>query len=238
MRIISSFKDYYDSVQIYGVDKTKTYVRETEVCDIKSMEYIAVSNHINKIADNKYYINQLHSSCNSKYKTDPHVFKYNQIFIFFCGKIFNIVIYNVFDNMTILKNIDELNDVIINYGNRELLNKWQKIKNYAFYFTSMKDEYTKFFNIKENKQTETLFTALNSPCFCLDVLSNTVIINPMLKKFEFYTIMDSFTTYQNITMYMDNFLIGPPKNLTEVSDKIKIDKHGYDKWSFRKEPIN
>lgn len=237
MRIISNFKDYYDSVQIHGIDKTKHYIRKTITYDDESTEYTIVSNHVNKLTENKYYVNQLYNSCITKYKTDPNVFKYNQVILFFCGKIFNIVIYKVYTDIVIIKNIEELHDLIISKGNKEIVNKWLKIKNYIYYFKSMKEEYIEFFNIKENKQTLDLFLMFNSPCFCVDVLNKTIITNPMLKDFKFYTTMDSFTTYQNISMYIDNFLIGPPKNLITVSDKIKIDKHGYNKWSFRKEPI-
>jgi len=238
MRIISNFKDYYDSVQLYGTDKTKVYNRETTSYDEHSKEYSYLNSHISKLLNNKFYLNQLHNKCNTKYKIDKNVFCYNHVILFFCGKIFSLTIYSVYDKLHVLKTIDELNNVLLTYGDKELKNKWLKIKNYSFYFSSMRDEYTDFFNIKANKQTEELFHKIGSPCFCIDLLTKSLIVNPMLKDLEFYTIKDSFTAYQELMMYIDSILAGPKKPIIEISDKIKAEKHGYDKWSFRKEPIN
>jgi hypothetical protein len=60
-------------------------------------------------------------------------------------------------------------------------------------------------------------------------------INPNLKSIEFFKIKDAFSTFQEISMFLGNSLIVQNKQ-SEISDKDKIGKHGYDKWSFRKEP--
>jgi hypothetical protein len=238
MRIISNFKDYYDSVQIYGTDNTKIYNRKTISHSEYSQEYKLANEHLSKLTNNKVYLNQLHNKCNTKYKIDKNVFNYNKIILFFCGKIYTIAIYSIYNKLYILKNIDELDHLLVTYGNKDLKNKWLKIKNYSFYFSSMRDEYTEFFNIKENKQTEDLFHKIGGPCFCISLLTKSLIVNPMLKDLEFYTIKDSFTAYQELMTYIDSILAGPKKNIIEISDKIKVEKHGYDKWSFRKEPHN
>jgi len=57
--------------------------------------------------------------------------------------------------------------------------------------------------------------------------------NPILRDISFQKILDPYTIYQEISMFIDGIL--PRQNLdtTELSDETKIAKRGYDKWSFR-----
>jgi hypothetical protein len=48
--------------------------------------------------------------------------------------------------------------------------------------------------------------------------------------------MDSFTAFQEISMFLGGVLGAGEKNIVEVEDKYKITQHGFNKWSFRKEP--
>ena len=42
MKIISNFKDYYDGGAVYGIDKSRIYVRKTKILDVPK---IKTSNH-------------------------------------------------------------------------------------------------------------------------------------------------------------------------------------------------
>jgi len=37
-------------------------------------------------------------------------------------------------------------------------------------------------------------------------------------------------------MFMGGVLGSPEKEIVQIEDKYKITQHGFDKWSFRKEP--
>lgn len=91
----------------------------------------------------------------------------------------------------------------------------------------------------------------NTPIFLFDLNYNNVIINryrlggnkykfivnPMLKNYQFYKIFDTYTTFQEIQMFISGVLGNNEKNIIEIDDKHKIEQHGFDlKWSFRKEP--
>ena len=53
---------------------------------------------------------------------------------------------------------------------------------------------------------------------------------------EFYKVIDAFTAFQEISMFIGGVLGIGEKEIVEIEDKYKIGQHGFDKWSFRKEP--
>jgi hypothetical protein len=56
-----------------------------------------------------------------------------------------------------------------------------------------------------------------------------------LKDYGFDRIKDSFTAFQEISMYLSNILV-EQKEVVKVEDNVRIEKHGFDlKKSFRKE---
>jgi len=61
-------------------------------------------------------------------------------------------------------------------------------------------------------------------------------INPVLKDYEFYKIFDSYQAFQEIQMFISGVLGSKEKDIIMIEDKYKIASHGFDKWSFRKEP--
>jgi hypothetical protein len=65
---------------------------------------------------------------------------------------------------------------------------------------------------------------------------HTALVNPSLKDVEFYKVLDSFTAYQEIDMFISGTLPQSTAMPIEIADKDKIPQHGFDKWSFRKTP--
>jgi hypothetical protein len=63
-----------------------------------------------------------------------------------------------------------------------------------------------------------------------------LVFNPVLKDIQFYRIVDNFTAYQELAMFVSGVLGGKSPKTIEVSNDIKIAKRGFDEWSFRKEP--
>jgi hypothetical protein len=62
------------------------------------------------------------------------------------------------------------------------------------------------------------------------------IINPLLKEYQFYKVFDAVQAFQEISMFLGGVLGNKEKEIVNVADKYKITQHGFDKWSFRKEP--
>jgi len=62
-----------------------------------------------------------------------------------------------------------------------------------------------------------------------------IVFNPVLKDYSFYKLFDSMAAYQEISMYMSNMCF-PEVEINPVPDEIKAESHGFNKYSFRKDP--
>ena len=94
-----------------------------------------------------------------------------------------------------------------------------------------------------------IFRKMNSPIFMFDTdydrkfiqryrRNDVLITNPKLKDYEFYKVMDSYTTFQEIQMFIGGVLGTGEKEIIEVEDKYKIAQHGFNKNSFRRSKSN
>lgn len=64
-----------------------------------------------------------------------------------------------------------------------------------------------------------------------------IILNCMLRNYEFYKVFDVQRTFQELQMWMSN-IAKPIKPLPRIDDVTMAEAKGYDKFSFRKEKKN
>lgn len=64
--------------------------------------------------------------------------------------------------------------------------------------------------------------------------NHEVIFNPILKDYGVQKIIDPFTIYQEIKFFLSNDLVEDPMKNFQMSDNLKRDSKGFDKWSFRR----
>lgn len=57
-----------------------------------------------------------------------------------------------------------------------------------------------------------------------------------LADIEFYRVIDAYTMFQELEMYIGGVLPRPGAMTATIADKDRIVQHGFDKWSFRKPP--
>lgn len=69
----------------------------------------------------------------------------------------------------------------------------------------------------------------------IDLANTHYVLNPCLKDIQFYQVLDAFTAYQELEMWVGGVLSNNPQ-IQPVPDKFKIQQHGYDEYSFRKLP--
>jgi hypothetical protein len=60
-----------------------------------------------------------------------------------------------------------------------------------------------------------------------------VIANPILRAYEFAKAVDPYTAFQEISMWVCNFVGTQKPDTVEISDKDKVTQHGYNEKSFR-----
>lgn len=219
MRIISKYKDYYDGGGHGMVDKSIVYLRKEENIpyDNKTDMY-GLKKQLNDIG--KYY-----------YKLKDKSISYIDSFIVgFCGKQY--VGYGIYrrtknqftEELTITYDIDELSNLFSNPKDIEYI-----IEKHKYIL---------------NKNCIDVFHTLNTPIYLYEFGGivgyrpnknrNQITINPNLKEYEFYLVFDTYSAFQEISMFVGGVLTNNPKNDIVVSDKTKIESKGFDyKHSFR-----
>ncbi len=63
-----------------------------------------------------------------------------------------------------------------------------------------------------------------------------VTTNANLSRYNFQSVMDPYTAYQELSMYLGNQMADTQMVPAPMTDELKIHAHGFDKWSFRTHP--
>jgi hypothetical protein len=236
MLIISKKKDYYDGVVgTTGIDKTIIYNRdiiEVEENDIPL--FLKRKSYAYQNRKDSPFLNLAYYKINKEYK--KNFSHYGHFIIGFCGKMYiGWKLYNEAWDGSLITEIS----YDAEYMKEALVNDtyWGKLDENI-------DKILKYDNVQ-------LFRDLNAPYFVYDGDYNRVsipkyyhrnkeqfIINPLLKDYEFYKVFNTFQAFQEIQMFMGGVLGSKEKEIVQIEDKYKIAQHGFDKWSFRKEPKN
>lgn len=227
MRIISKFKDYYDCGMAYGCDPQIVYVRETKEIPQKGWPFYIRRNGIFR----------------NTFRLD-----FTDFVIGFAGEVFRgmelkshseskaKVCYSVEDIDAFLaelkiskKEMKEWTERrkgwknIIRSSVRECYDSWFKWGNPNVYC-----------DVPAKEACLKYFDEYNVPVFIYRPYID-MTLNPNLSLLEFYRCLDSYTAYQELSMYMSNVAF-PDKPNPVISDELKAQSKGYDKWSFRKLP--
>jgi hypothetical protein len=236
MYIISKKKDYYDGVVgTMGIDRSIVYARETQT--FENWTSFPKEFRPNKPYNSRYknhFLNLDHHTLHSK----PIIEGYSSFIVGFCGKLYiGWKLYRKVPNPYSVSTI--VTDITYDY---ELVKKY--VKTVSWYSNLDDDmEYIKSYDPMH------IFRDLKSPIFVYDSdrngtsmnpyrrrNSDVFIVNPILNEYKFYTVIDSFTAFQELSMFMGGILGSGEKEIVEVEDKYKITQHGFNKWLFRREP--
>lgn len=247
MLILGNKKDYYDSAVGMGIDKTIVYDRQ--------LNEMLVPNDIKeKISESiKWHKNFTWVCSGWKIKRIP-IGKNNTeiIVIGFCGKLYVGIKITT-------QTIDEPYDFNVDfvYNHDRILEMLKDKQNHKDHNKKYGENYVKNFEnyllrIKSIDPTE-WFRRFNSPIFVYGTSKPTTyksyfnhvntkvdfFVNPILKEYDFAKVVDPYTAFQEIQMYISGVL-GTEKDGDEIklTEKQKIAQHGMDKWSFRKPPKN
>lgn len=241
MYIIAKNKDYYDGVVgSVGLDKTLVYERTpTEIEDPKDMPKEFRGNRSWHHRNENPFLNiGWHEVDNEKTKKYEKV---HHFLIGFCGKLYlgwkfhyNVKGYRDGIPCDILKT-----DIIYGYENAK------KFLRDSYWRHNPEDD----IKYVTNYDPIDMFRGIKAPIFVHDtdaltkfgrygvIKSNSMfVVNPILKEYEFYKVVDAFTAFTELQMFIGGVLGVGEKEIIEVEDKYKIGQHGFDKWSFRREP--
>jgi hypothetical protein len=243
MLIIAKKKDYYDGVAgTTGIDKTIVYDRQIiEVEENNIPEFFERKRYHFGRNDQSSFHNLFHHGL----KKDLHIVypNYAHFVIGFCGKLY--VGWKLYSKGK--EHYQGYNDVIttITY---DFENAKKLFEPQTWGGRKFADDVN---NIMNHDSIE-LFREFNAPVFvydgdygrasinerCSNCNHPKFFINPLLKEYQFYKVFNAVQAFQEIQMFLGGVLGRGEKEIVEVADKYKIAQHGFDKWSFRKEPQN
>ena len=259
MRIISKFKDYYDGVQAYGHDQDLCYVRKEEesdeFIDEKNMEtFSKILNTCPKFLTAPYKKNHWNST-----GSDPSPF-----IIGFCGKFYvgaritvtsndwtHPTYESVYSIDDVVSHINEIEDRAMRESQLTYLNSNRRSWMHGRGDITKRDLYERFF-ASDILDSDNFFFEWQTPVFVITKgkyresgyytsskprkISFKIIRNPCLKDYGFARVMDPYTTFQEIDMYLGGVLGVNEPDTVDISDDKMRDKKGFDDYSFKKAP--
>lgn len=209
MRLHSDFHDYYDYAIGYGVDEKVHYNRFKKPVDI-----------------------------NLRSELDRPLHRRSGI-LGFCGKLFPFVQLSRFDKKRDFHWEDEYDGKIVEEYYAFSLDEYRQKEvawdEYSDDIGHSDDIRLKQFFLDWRRDNDKLFVELKCPVWIMRFYEESPngLLNPPLKDLDFERIKDSFTAFQEISMYLANILV-EQKQIVSVDDKDRIEGHGFDaKQSFR-----
>ena len=243
MKILSKHHDYYDSVLKHGQDFSLIYKREKI-----------------EIPDKNWFFTFENFTSAKNHNPKPRIFytyystwsrgniEYSCFLVGFCGKIYPGVSYKFTPpGQTWEKTIHGFTyDILeINYLMQQAkLERRKDIKKGRRSNSGWQDDFEKietFFN-QDFSILERIFFDYKVPTFVIKCPSDyygregTFYLNEELKEYNFQSIVPHMQAFQQIEQYLSGVIGAEGPILYELTDKEKITKAGFDKWSFRTMP--
>lgn len=242
MRIISKFHDYYDTAMGLGQDRNLVFSRIKKQLPKEAANFSTAGT-----------IRKLHSMDKKKKKSihcDP-------ITILFCGKEYHGIKVQVGDYLLrsfiffpapdvhyfydadALRDFLQTFDIDITVKPRHY-QRYQRVSPRSYY-----DQCVEWFSPTVSRSENAMISGGYSILLQDDTvrpsdpkIESTWISNPILREIEFYKIVDPFTAFQELSMWIGGVLPTPGRDMVNIEDKYRIAQHGFDKWSFRKQSKN
>lgn len=247
MLIFSKYKDYYDNILSHGIDKSLVYKREEQYFLLDCNPFKMGNN----IGINKENVELLSELRNNLPMYDRNWFVAIPFFIGFCGKIYlgyklkysyngskESIAWSVQDIVNFL----EENKLEIELEKFQTPNKKSKSakkrifidQRNKFCYNDMKDIFELY---NHDVRLTKMFIEYKVPIFSINfkqrMYTMEVTLNPNLKDCGFIKVIDPYTAFQEISMYIGGVLGVDAPETVVISDKEKAIKHGMDKTSFR-----
>jgi len=214
MLIVSKLKDYYDSaIGVGGVDKTCVFQRQ----EVK----IKDANPFKKLLPKRLVSNKTETVC-------------TMFVVGFCGKLY---VGAHFANTPHPSPKNKFKSFYM-YGKEAIEGSLRArgLKERAIYYYIKTAKIPKIIDQLDNKSNLDLFFEYKVPIF---TFGTKLVLNPRLKRFEFYKVFDSYSAFQEIHMFLSGVLGNKEKETINISDMDRLTAHGFDKkTSFRKEKQN
>ncbi|MDZ4859755.1 MAG: hypothetical protein SGI88_12300 [Candidatus Hydrogenedentes bacterium] len=260
MRIISKYKDYYDSAQAFGADPNIVYVREQERFDYESPEWswregrnslLPRLNALRPLMDSLFRLpNKLTKDVKYGLSRDNMEIPITTKLLGFCGKLYPALEIENTTFYTTSKISSALSIPFLKQhglDTKKLDEILERKENSSWCTDKLSHEtWKRYSGPLINKRHDDVFVELGVPIFVIaygcpndrkkQSRPNTLIceLNPQLKPHEFQKVIGPAEAFQELAMYVGNQLARQPDPISTVSDEILRDEKGFNEWSFRR----
>jgi len=236
MRVISEFRDYYDVVQAQGQDQSLLYVRKERTVVIKNEDFPF-----------PYMLHYGGMYWGFRRLISPIM---RQYIIGLCGKIYPVIhLSSSRDNNKAWCHKLEDVDVFIeaNFKKKEVAEYYlphnsRKVTVKVWDSSVRRYLFDKFFKECEAKKEafQEMFIQERCPIIVGAWRSarskdTKIVYNACLKDYEFFRVIEPYTAFQEIAMFMGNLAV-PLKEIPKIPDLVMVSAKGFDEFSFRKQP--
>lgn len=259
MKIISKFRDYYDSVLVHGQDEITVFQRTSERIAVKDLKK-ELSFLIPEIRESRYpYPTLSHQGYSEPPETN---YFFRPFVIAFCGKIYRGIAIDKYRNTkrvaktSFVYSFDEYSaycnaNNVFNKRDPQFL-PYMQVHRSPF---REPPSASKLNDVKcwlQQQGSTKYFDQLLNEKIAIAVCHDGEIerqdlwpryrdndtycvdINCSLKSFEFYKLCDAYTAFQELEMYLSGTMSVKEKEMITLDNKSLIKKHGFDKHSFKK----
>ena len=156
----------------------------------------------------------------------------------FCGKIYPVILLSlgchktIGDSLIAIYDKNELSKYLSKddtYPEREF-SRWLDLT--SINYSSFTD-----YNKESFRALLSIFERIKGPIFQIKCDENFDHLDfenaPELQEVQFQKVFNPYSAYQEIRMYLGSVLTKPEKPMLTISDRDKIQQHGFDKFSFR-----
>lgn len=171
--------------------------------------------------------------------------------VIFCGKLYlwlepMCVEYGYTEKTTraFCYNLDQVQKFFVKFGKKlpETVKspKWNRHSKHSLTKRNLRAFFGRNLEDRHHKLVD-LHSQIDAPVILFKKFAEypekaTIWVNPILRDVQFYKAVDAFSAFQELSMFISGVLGGKTPKMIELSDEDKIAKHGYNEWSFRKEP--
>lgn len=238
MRILSDFHDYYDVVQATGQDQMLVYLRSRKEASLNRNTFPF----------------PVFSGTPTHYYYRDQGMPVLQSVVGFCGKVYPVLRLSYqrrserSPETALCYSLAEVDAFIESHFRRREVEAYRsKPRGWKFMSNlwpadQRREKFEEFFTACAPKQSAfgQLFLDSGCPIFVASWWWERrpvyrIVYNECLKDLEFFRVIDTFTAYQELQMYL-GAMAQPNRPIPAISDKDMVAIKGFDKWSFRKPP--
>lgn len=233
MRIISPFRDYYDSVLAYGHDEHgQIYHRVTKIIDDVPPQIESLS--MRDVFELRYYRS---SYC-------------HPVYIGFCGKIYPMMtLRDDNDKERLYHSVAAVEEHVEKFYSKKSAMCFCTSPSKSWWDKNPQSPHQKvrdFFMSCESLDFTDAFVSLATPIFSYrnaykdngyrNKSTSILTINPCLQDDRFMKVLDPYTAFGEIDMFFGGVLCNTEDNTIQIDDKHMLQQKGFDKFSFKKPP--